>query len=103
MPIDSDGITGADASADPALAPFTADRTPVPDTATTTSFDTNQTSTQQGPADPDRTVLFSAASDPNLTVAAADPEQTIAGPDVLLGPGAELLPGTRLGSRYTVI
>jgi len=103
MPIDPDGITGANGDRSPTIAPFTADRTPVPDTATTTSFDTNQTSTQQGPEDPDRTVLFSATSDPNLTVAAADPDQTIAGPDVLLGPGAELLPGTRLGSRYTVI
>jgi tetratricopeptide (TPR) repeat protein len=96
-------MTGAGREPDATIAPFTADRTPVPDTATTTSFDTNQTSTQQGPEDPDRTVLFGATSDPNLTVAAADPDQTIAGPDVLLGPGAELLPGTRLGSRYTVI
>ena len=102
MHIDPDGITGAGASPDPTLAPFTADRTPVPDTATTTSFDTNQASTQVSTGDADQTVL-ATPGDPNQTVIAVDPEQTIAGPDVLLGPGAELLPGTRLGSRYTVI
>jgi tetratricopeptide (TPR) repeat protein len=103
MPIDPDGITGAGARPDPTIAPFTADRTPVPETETTTSFDTNQTSTQVTTDDPDRTVGLSQATDPLQTIADADPEQTIAGPDVLLGPGAELLPGTRLGSRYTVI
>ena len=102
MDIDPDGIIGAGASPEPTLAPFTADRTPVPDTATTTSFDTNQTSTQVSTGDADRTVLATPGG-PNQTVIAVDPEQTIAGPDVLLGPGAELLPGTRLGSRYTVI
>ena len=75
----------------------------MPETETTTSFDTNQTSTQVTTDDPDRTVGLSQATDPLQTIADADPEQTIAGPDVLLGPGAELLPGTRLGSRYTVI
>ena len=68
MDIDPDGIIGAAASPEPTLAPFTADRTPVPDTATTTSFDTNQTSTQVSTGDADQTAL-ATPGDPNQTSA----------------------------------
>ncbi|MBP7775858.1 MAG: protein kinase [Acidobacteria bacterium] len=115
MPNDPAAWTGRGGDGDPTIAPFTADHTPNPGATTSITDELTGVPRQNpaptgggGDADDDRTIAPEVtAADAALTMAppapADDPESTIAPPGAAYVPGAPLVPGTKLGTRYTVL
>ena len=107
MPNDPDALTGLGEDAPP-LPPFTADRTPQP-SATTSITDALPLGGVRRAVDDDETRAPAprpGEPDWDRTFAAApgdDAERTIAPPNSAYVPGAPLLPGTKLGTRYTIL
>ena len=107
MPNDPDALTGLGEDAPP-LPPFTADRTPQP-SATTSITDALPLGGVRRVVDGDETRAPAprpGEPDWDRTFAAApgdDAERTIAPPNSAYVPGAPLLPGTKLGTRYTIL
>ncbi len=106
MPNDPDALTGLGEDAPP-LPPFTADRTPQPSATTSITdalplggvrrvVDDETRAPAPRPGEPDWDRTFAAAP-------GDDAERTIAPPNSAYVPGAPLLPGTKLGTRYTIL
>jgi tetratricopeptide (TPR) repeat protein len=120
MPNDPDALTGLGGELDPSLPPFTADHTPQP-SATTSITDalplggvtrsaaddeTRAPMAARGPGSVAPPAPRSARTDWDRTfepVPADDLDRTIAPPNSAYVPGAPLQPGTKLGTRYTVL
>ncbi|MEP7118621.1 MAG: serine/threonine-protein kinase, partial [Acidobacteriota bacterium] len=124
MPIEPAAGAGAGGDFDPTIAPFTADHTPNP--STTTSITGIESAVGLGALGPDETVA-SAAIDRDRTIdtGVGDPDQTrppdaadldrtyapaTADGDLTFPPGGAppepggaLPPGTKLGTRYTIL
>ena len=109
MSIDPEGRLGRGGDVGPGLPPFTADHTPNPGATTSITGEltglppSGEPETSLGAALPEVTSPSAA-----LTFAAPspddDPERTIAPPSTgAYVPGEALVPGTKLGTRYTVL
>lgn len=90
---------------DPSIPPFTADHTPDP--GSTTSI-TGELTGLPPRGEPETSIIPEVTSpDAALTMAPAsaddDPERTIAPPSAAYVAGEALVPGTKLGTRYTVL
>jgi tetratricopeptide (TPR) repeat protein len=112
MPIDPEAPAPYGGHDEPTLLPFTADRTPQP-SVTTSITDAlpfagaaGAAAAPRAPADDVTRVPAQAAPDWDRTFAPAgadDAERTIVPPTSAYVPGAPLVPGTKLGTRYTVL
>jgi len=95
MPIDPTAGTGADEGLDLTIAPFIADHTPQVGSTTSLTGDGGETIAPRHDADPPTMApAAGVAPDADLTVAPSTP-QTF--------DGSLLAPGTKLGTRYTVL
>jgi tetratricopeptide (TPR) repeat protein len=107
MPIDPEVRFGR-GGGDPSIPPFTADHTPDPGSTTSITGDL----TGLPPSGEPETSLGALLHDLTAPGAAPtmaapspddDPERTIAPPSAAYVPGEALVPGTKLGTRYTVL
>ena len=107
MSIDPEVRFGRGGDGGPGIPPFTADHTPDP--GSTTSITGELTGPPPGPEPEPETSLRPEVTAPSaaLTFAPAspddDPERTIAPPSAAYVGGDGLVPGTKLGTRYTVL
>ncbi len=111
MPIDPEVRFGR-GGGDPSIPPFTADHTPDPGSTTSITGDLTGDLTGLPPSGEPETSLGALLHDLTAPGAAPtmaapspddDPDRTIAPPSAAYVPGEALVPGTKLGTRYTVL
>ncbi len=107
MPIDPEVRFGRGGE-DPGIPPFATDHTPNPGATTSITGEltglppSTEPETSMGPAMPEVTAPGAA---PTMAAPSPDddPDRTIAPPSAVYVPGEALVPGTKLGTRYTVL